>query len=157
APVYRYFRRLGIRHMDFLLPDVSHDHKERLYGRFGPSPVARYLVPIFDAWFDEDDPEVRVRLFTGLLRLLLGGAGETDQFGNPLMGYLIVETDGAIEALDALRVCEHGMAASGLNVLRQGLDDLHLAMPLVYRAVHEGLPLAATCTACPERCVCGGG
>jgi uncharacterized protein len=157
GPVYAYFRSLGIRQLDFLFPDVSHDDKERLFGGWGQTPVSDFLIPIFDAWFDEDDPDVQVRLFWSLLRMLLGGSGETDHFGNPLMGYLIVETDGAIEALDALRVCEDGIAKSGLNVLHHGFDDLHLALPLVHRAVHEGLPLPTACRACPERRLCGGG
>lgn len=155
--IYDYFRELGVCHIDFLLPDVSHDNKDRLYGDFGPTPVADYLIPVFDKWFAEDNPEVVVRLFWDLLRGMLGGTQETDAFANPLMSYLVVETDGAIEALDALRVCDHGIAASGLNVTRYGFDDLALGAPLVHQFVHKGVPLSATCQACAERDLCGGG
>lgn len=155
--IYRYFRSLGVHRIDFLLPDVSHDHKQRFYGGYGATPIADYLIPIFDEWFQEDDPRFRVRLFWGLLKAMLGGAGETDSFGNPLQAYLIIESDGSIQALDALRVCEEGMADSGLNVFDDGFDDLHLGLPLVQRVVHEGIPLAAVCQACPEKAVCGGG
>lgn len=157
ADVYRHFRGEGIKWMTFLLPDVSHDNKERLYGRYGPTPVADFLIPIFDAWFDEDDPGVVIGIFHDLLKRMLGGPGDTDCFGNPLMTYLIVETDGAIEALDALRVCGEGVANSGLNVLTDGFDDLHRGMPLLHRAVHEGFPLPAACRGCEFRAVCGGG
>lgn len=155
--VYRHFRSLGLRRMDFLLPDVSHDNKEWFYGGFGPTPVADYLVPIFDAWFEEDDPAVHVRLFWELLVQILGGVGKTDVFGNPRMGYLIVETDGAIEALDALRVCAEGIAGSGLNVREHGFDDLGQGLPLVHQAVNEGFPLPSPCRSCPEQAICGGG
>src|SRR5262249_39016036 len=77
--------------------------------------------------------------------------------GNPLLSYLIVETDGSIEALDVLRVCGDGMTASGLNVLRDGFDDLSRGAPLVHQAVHEGFPLCSTCVACEFARVCGGG
>jgi len=157
SEVYRHFRSLGLTRMDFLLPDVSHDSRERFYPGRGPTPVADYLVPIFDAWFDEDDPGVQVRIFHELLLKLFGGMNRTDSFGNAPMGYLIVETDGAIEALDALRVCGEGIAGSGLNVLAHGFDDLALGLPLVHRAVSEGFPLAPSCQACPEREICGGG
>lgn len=157
ADVYAYFRALGLKSIDFLLPDVSHDNKDLLYGAYGPTPVSDYLIPAFDAWFEEDDPGVKVRLFWGLIRMLMGGPGETDAFGNPLATYLIVETDGSIEALDALRVCEEGTARSGLNVLRNGFDDLRLGLPLLHQVVHEGLPLPAKCRPCPERHICGGG
>jgi uncharacterized protein len=157
AEAYRHFRSLGVTAMDFLLPDVTHDSKEAFYGGLGPTPVADFLIPAFDAWLDEDDPGVEVRLFCNLLRSFLGEEPGSDAFGNPLMNYLIVETDGAIEALDALRVCRDGIAQSGLNVLEHGFGDLATALPLVYKAVHEGFELAVPCRDCPEREVCGGG
>ena len=155
--VYRHFRSLGITRMNFLFPDISHDTKTLFYGDCGLTPVADYLIPIFDEWMREDNPGVFIRLFWGLLRMLLGGKGETDMFGNLLMSYLVVETDGSIEALDALRVCESGLGRSGLNVLRNDFDDLNLGLSLVDRLVHEGIPLSAQCRICPELAICGGG
>ena len=157
AGVYRHFRSEGITWMNFLLPDVSHDNKEAIYGRFGPTPVADYLIPAFDAWIAEDDPSVVVAVFQELLQRLMGGPGTFDTFGNPLMGYLVVETDGSIEALDALKVCDDGIASSGLDVVSAGFDDLGLGMPLVHQAVHEGFPLCARCEACELVGTCGGG
>ena len=155
--VYRHFRSLGLPRMDFLLPDATHDSRARLYGHLGPTPVADYLIPIFDEWFDEDDPGIRIRLFTDLLRLLMGGLPDSDAFGSTPMSYVVVETDGSIEALDALRVCEDGIARSGLNVRSSNFDDLSVGRPLVYHALHEGFPLCDTCRRCPERETCGGG
>lgn len=155
--VYRHFRSLDIERMDFLLPDVSHDHKERYYGGCGPTPVADFLIPALDAWLDEDNPAVKIRVFGDLFTLLMGGNASSDAFGNPRMSYLIVETDGAIEALDALRVCEEGIAVSGLNVRQHGFDDLARGLPLVHQAVQRGFPLPAACRSCSERDVCGGG
>lgn len=155
--IYDHFRSLGVSTMNFLLPDVSHDHKQRLYGGRGPTPVADYLIPIFDRWFADDDAEIRVRIFWGLLRMLMGGHGETDAFGNPPMRYLVVESDGSIEPLDALKVCEPGLTQVGLNVLRHGFDDLQLGKPLLHQLVTEGLPLPTACKPCPEKDICGGG
>jgi uncharacterized protein len=154
---YRHFRSLGVTAMDFLLPDVTHDSKETFYGGLGTTPVADFLIPAFDAWLAEDDPGVEVRLFSNLLRAFLGDEPGSDAFGNPLMNYLIVETDGSIEALDALRVCEDGIAQSGLNVLEHGFGDLAAGLPLVHQAMHQGFALAPPCRACAEREVCGGG
>ncbi|MGB8521609.1 MAG: radical SAM protein [Candidatus Acidiferrales bacterium] len=155
--VYRFFRDLGITDMDFLLPDVSHDNKAKWYGQHGPTPIADYLLPIFDEWMREDDPKVRIRAFNDLLRTMMGGRGVTDAFGNPQMGYLIIETDGSIEALDALRVCEGGIQLSGLNIEHDGFDDLERGLPLVHNLVHHGIPVSPICEQCPERKVCGGG
>lgn len=154
---YRHFRSLGLTRMNFLLPDVSHDNKHRFYGQYGETPVADYLIPIFDEWFAEDDPGVRVTIFRELITLILGGQPHTDAFGNPTSNYLIIETDGAIHGNDALRVCDEDIAASGLNIFQHGFDDLHRGLPLVHKILHDGIPLCATCQMCPENYVCGGG
>ncbi|MEO1367645.1 MAG: radical SAM protein, partial [Acidobacteriota bacterium] len=91
--IYEHFLTLGIRSMGFLLPDASHDTKDGYYGHLGETPVADYLIPIFDRWFSDDDPKIKVRVFRDLLRLMFGGDGSTDAYGNGKMEYLVVETD----------------------------------------------------------------
>ncbi len=154
--VYRYFRSVGVKQMSFLLPDATHDHKEQRYGSFGAAPVADYLIPIFDDWLQEDDPSIRIGLFRDLIAMLCYGRPNTDAFGNPRMGYLIVETDGTIHANDVLRVCGDDFANSGLNVFEHGFDSL-LGSPLLKQLLETGMPLCATCLACPEMKICGGG
>jgi uncharacterized protein len=154
--VYEHFRDLGVEWMSFLLPDITHDSKLERYGGLGKAPVARYLIPVFDRWWSDDDPDVRVRLFWDLIRSLLGATPESDAFGGAL-NYVVIETDGAIQPVDTLRACESGMIETGLNVRTHGLDDLHLGPPLLHQLVTQGLPLCATCRACPEVAVCRGG
>jgi uncharacterized protein len=155
--IYRYFRSIKIQSMNFLFPDVTHESKDRFFGRYGDTPIADYLIPIFEEWFREDDPTIRVSVFWELIRRIMGRAPEGDAFGNPLMSYLVVDTDGTIQALDALKVCEENIAESGLDVLKNGFDDLQFGLPLVHRMAHVGIPLSAECQRCPESSVCGGG
>ena len=155
--IYRHIRSLGVKNMNFLLPDVTHDSKRLFYPDFGATPVSDYLIPIFDDWFNEDDPGVVIRLFTSILTYLMGGSANFEAIGNHCENYLVIDTDGNIQANDALKVCDDGISESGLNVARHGFDDLHLGLPLVNRLVHEGLSLSAQCQACTERDVCGGG
>jgi uncharacterized protein len=154
---YQHFRSLGIKHMDFLLPDASHDSKPLLYNGCGPTPVSDYLIPIFDAWFAEDDPTVSIRIFEDIIRALLGGEPLTDCIGNPLSGYLVIDTDGSIQLNDALKVCDEGISEGGLNIFEHSFDELRLAAPLFRHVVLDGVPLSATCQKCPERDVCAGG
>jgi uncharacterized protein len=157
ADTYRYVRSLGITDLDFLLPDVTHDDWQVQYGRFGPTPAADYLLPALDAWLAEDDPAVSVRFFADIFRLILGDTGATDAFGGAAMPYAIVETDGSIQANDALRVCTADLNHTGLNVGTHGFDDLRLASPLT-RALFAGAIAPPTgCTGCPELHTCGGG
>jgi uncharacterized protein len=73
------------------------------------------------------------------------------------MHYVIVESDGSIEPLDALKVCEDRLTRTGLNVLQHGFDDLAGGRSLLHQLVNEGLQLPTACRACPEKDVCGGG
>jgi uncharacterized protein len=155
--VYRHMRSLGIRRVNFLLPDVSHDFKSTLYGKMGATPVADYLIPIFDEWFKEDDPTIFIRLFTEAIRVMHGASPQTDALGKSNEDYLIIDSDGSILANDALKVCFDGAPESTLNVLEHGFDDLERGNPLLFQLVNEGMPLCDQCLACPERDVCGGG
>jgi uncharacterized protein len=157
--VYRHLRSLGFKRMDFLIPDATHDSKPVLYGNLGPTCVADYLIPIFDEWFAEDDPGIKIRLFVEVLRLLFGGSALTDNLGASLGGqnYLIIETDGTIHGTDVLKICYEGASDTGLNVLENGFDELPKANPLVFEIVDRGIPLCETCLSCPERELCRGG
>ena len=154
---YKYIRSLDVSFIDFLIPDVTHDSIGRLYGRRGTTPVADYLIPIFDEWFTADNPDVKIHIFWNAIKQILGGASTTEIFGNYVMAYLVIETDGDIEALDALKVCAADITKSGLNVLTHSFDDLGQALPLVHRLVGEGLPLPTGCRDCADKAVCGGG
>jgi uncharacterized protein len=155
--VYRFFRARGISRIDLLLPDVTHDSVHTMRPEGVATPVADYLIPVFDAWLEENDPEVTIRLFWGIVRNMMGGSRWTDAFGNPRLRYLVIESDGAIEGNDVLKICEEGMAATGLNVLEDSFDDLATAPGIVRTMVFDGIPLCHTCRRCPEVEFCGGG
>lgn len=154
---YRHLRGLNVRNMDFLVPEVTHDSKAGFYGDIGPTPVADYLISVFDAWFEEDDPTVKIRLFVDIIRKILGAAPSSEAVGNSPENYLVIDTDGSILGNDALKVCQEGLSETGLNVLENGFDKLHLGSPLLKRLIDQGMPLCKQCLACPECEVCAGG
>jgi uncharacterized protein len=157
SAVYHHFRELGIRQMNFLLPDVSHDSRLSRYPDTTATPVAHFLIPAFEAWWQEDNPDVRVSVFWELVSALLGGPPSSDCFGNPALGYVIVESDGEIETMDALRVCKHRMGSTGLTVQLHGFDDLEVGSPWVYEVTTRGLPAPTACSPCRYAQVCAGG
>jgi uncharacterized protein len=154
---YRHFLELGLKRIDFLLPDITHDTKCLRYAGLGQTPIADYLIPIFDEWLKQDDKTIRIRLFENLLTILMGGRSFSDAFGNLPLRYVIIETDGAIDGLDVLRVCENRLSGTGLNVFTHSLDDLHLGTELIYQAVTAGFPVPSLCRQCAEVEVCKGG
>jgi uncharacterized protein len=154
---YRYFRSLDVANIDFLFPDASHDSKPLTYAAYGETPISDFLIPIFDAWFYEDDPNVKIRVFIDIIRSLLGGKPISEVIGNSISGYLVIDTDGSIQTNDALRVCDTGIAESGLNVVDNGFDELYLGHSMFRSIVLEGMPLAQKCRVCPELNICSGG
>lgn len=157
AEVYRFLRSLGLRYIDFLLPDVSHDDWPARYGDLPRGAAADYLIEAAEAWIAEDDPEVFIRFLSDIFGLVLGGPARTDAFGGGPMPYVVIETDGSILANDALRSCASGLDETGLNVVDHDLDELVGAPPLIRDLIAGAIPMPRTCRACPERKTCGGG
>lgn len=154
--VYDHLRALGLRKIDLLIPDVTHETVGRVRGE-AATPIADYLIAAAGRWLAEDDPEVEVRILHGLFRKLMGGPLVTDAFGNPRLSYLVVDTDGTVQGNDVLKICRPALPETGLNVLEHDLDLLTAASGPVGAMVHKGVPLCATCRACPDVEVCGGG
>lgn len=154
---YRYFRELGADWIDFLLPDVSHDNRQRMYGD-APHPVADFLIPALEEWLREGDPSVFVPIFWDLFARLMGSRRlHSDYFGNPPMTYVIVNTDGSIEPLDALKVCDGGITQTRFNVLRDEFDDLVTEPSMLADALTGSIGPCATCRVCRYGAVCAGG
>ena len=72
--VYRYFRDLGLMHMQFI-PCVETDQHTGEVADFsvGPGAYGDFLCELFDAWLPEAKECVSIRLFDGLLRRELQG------------------------------------------------------------------------------------
>ncbi|MBZ9712287.1 radical SAM protein [Deinococcus multiflagellatus] len=153
AATYHHLRALGVDRMDFLLPlDHNWDAPPPR-----PGAYAEYLLPIFDAWWAENNPQVLVRMLFDIMKLLVGARQHIDSLGGAPVNIAVVETDGSLEPLDALRACRDGLTLTGLNVLRHDLWALQ-DTPVYQAAVagQQGLD-AIMCGGCALREVCGGG
>jgi uncharacterized protein len=122
-----------------------------------PLALSEFLSSAFDAWYTEDNPDVHVILFEELLRTLLGGAPITDAIGSPIPDYLVIDTDGSIQSNDVFKVCDEGVAESGLTVLNSGFDDNHGASEIFQALISGQMGVPTVCKSCPEEKICGGG
>jgi uncharacterized protein len=153
--IYRHFRSLGIETMDFLLPvEANWDHPPS--GCASPTPFADYLIPIFDEWWSENNPKVRITYFDSLLHLLVGSRVHSDALGGDPLTMVVVDCDGSIEPVDSLRACGNGFTKLGLNTKADPIERAfqHPTFQLAL-AGQEGL--CATCRRCELRDICGGG
>ena len=154
--VHRHLLGLRATAIQYLLPDYTHDsigHARRRYD----TPCFDFLSPIMKEWWVNGDMKVQVEPFREMARILLGGLSRVDYFGNRPLRFLFVESDGAIEGLDVLRVCQNGSAATGLNVAEHTFMDVLERSALHRAVVFDGLPLPTDCRGCPESITCAGG
>lgn len=155
--VHEHLVAVGASSISYLFPDETHDSIATTRSVFGPTPCADFLLPILESWWSEQSSSLVVQPFKLMARAVLGGATAVDFIGNNAYNYVFVEPDGAIEGLDVLRVCQPGLAGTGLNVRDNRFLDIGDRSPLHREMLFDGMPLPGECAACPERVTCGGG
>ena len=155
--VYRHFLSLGFRGIDFLFPDGTYDYPPPGLTADGTAtPYADWLIPIFDEWFDSGDESFTIRLFENIMRMIFGAQRSTDNIGGRKGTVIVIETDGGIEPVSALKACGEGFTKVGLNVLNQEIDQAY-EIPLFEQYLGGTDVLSDTCKQCPIVSVCGGG
>ncbi|WP_338686433.1 FxsB family radical SAM/SPASM domain protein [Streptomyces acidiscabies] len=152
-PVGTYESLLELRPpaLDLLLPHGNWSAPPDRLGRYG-----EWLCAVFDRWWDAGRRETRVRLFEACVALLLGGSAGGERLGLAPFDAVVVETDGTIEQVDALKSAYDGAARTGLDIFRHPFDEA-LRHPAVAERQAGERALAGECRACPLLRVCGGG
>ncbi|WP_239095315.1 FxsB family cyclophane-forming radical SAM/SPASM peptide maturase [Planotetraspora silvatica] len=150
--VYRALCELDPPRIDFLLPHATWDAPPP---RPTETAYADWLIRIFDAWIEEG-ARVPVRMFESILRTSRGESSLTESLGLEPADLVVIETDGAYEQADSLKVAFDGAPSTGLNVVTDDLDTVAAHTGILAR--QEGLGgLCDTCRACPVVESCGGG
>jgi uncharacterized protein len=154
---YQHFRSLGVKRLDFLLPlEFNWDNLPPNPVHGNDTPYADYLIPIFDSWWSEDDPGVNLRFAKDIVCLLMGSRHHIDALGGDAVALGVIEADGSIEPLDALRACGDGFTNLGLNILTDPINNLY-DRPLFQTVMMGQDGLCAECRDCPLHDVCGAG
>jgi uncharacterized protein len=155
--VHQHFAELEPAQISYLMPHHTHDDVDEVRDRYGPRPCLDWLGPVLDDWWEHGTLRTTVQPFHTMARIILGGPSDLDLFGGTPLGFCFVETDGAIEGLDVLKICEDGFAGTAHNVLTEGFDAFAADDGLHAETIFRGRPLPTACAACPEADTCGGG
>lgn len=155
--VHRHLAGLGASSLTYLLPDYTHDTIEAVRQVYGETPCADFLVAVFDEWWFNQTLSLEIRDLWNVARVIMGGESLIETIGNRAPHYFFVETDGSIEGLDALRVCENGISGTHLNVRTADFVDVRRAGGLHAAAIFGSLPLPTPCRGCDEAATCAGG
>jgi uncharacterized protein len=120
------------------------------------TPYADWLIPVFDRWYGAPRQTTTVRLFQEIVNLVLGGRSRSELVGLSPVALAIIDADGSIEQVDALRSAYHGASGTGLNVFDHTFDEV-LGHPAVAARQAGVGGLCEACQRCPIRQICGGG
>lgn len=154
--VYEHFKSLSIKKINFLFPHATYDFPPPHLGNRIETNYADWLIAIFDEWFEDDSPKPMVRLFHQVIELIIGIDRGFDYLGKRNLEFLVIETDGSIEATGALKVCGNGFTKEGKNILNNTIEEaLNTPLARQYQLSHKHLP--QKCVECPIVNVCGGG
>ena len=155
AAVYHALAALNPPNLDFLLPHGTWDRPPPGAGRPDLTRYADWLGVVFDEW-TAGSRRVPVRIFESIIETTLGGASLTESLGLEPSDVLVIETDGAIEQADSIKVAYDGAPATGLDIFRDALS-VAAAHPGI-RARQRGIAgLNGVCRQCPVVTSCGGG
>jgi uncharacterized protein len=114
------------------------------------------LITVFDRWYGNAVRETRVILFEEIINLLLGGASRTEQVGLSPVAFVVIDTDGSLQQVDALKSSFAGAPETGLDVFRDPIDAV-LSHPSVVARQIGLAALVDECARCRIVRVCGGG
>jgi uncharacterized protein len=116
---------------------------------------AAWLLAIYRAW-DADGRPFGIRLFDSIHSTLHGGPPLTESLGVAPSDVLVIETDGALEQADSLKVAFDGAVDTGLRVQDHPLSAATANAQVMARQ-NGPAGLSAQCQACPVLASCGGG
>lgn len=142
--------------IDFLLPHGTWSSPPPMRPPDDSTPYADWLLEVFRRWTATAPPRPSIRLFDGIISLILGGPGYVETVGLAPAGTVVIDTDGSIRQVDTLSAAYDGAADTGLTVLDHTLDAALDHPGIVARQIGTAA-LCPECLACRVRDVCGGG
>ncbi|GHA18959.1 hypothetical protein GCM10008090_30800 [Arenicella chitinivorans] len=154
--IYEYLRCFNPPSMDFLLP---YDNWHRLPYKFDQTGTnnlyADWFIRLFDHWIEDKNP-IPIRTFDSMLRIMFGGKSLVESMGVEPVDLVVVETDGAIEAVDSLKAAKDGITDLSLNVFNNSFNEAANHSSVVARQL-GAKSLAEKCRSCDLVNICGGG
>jgi uncharacterized protein len=178
--VFESLLRFDPPSVNFLLPHANHEtppqapeHRtwyvraiEQVQLLFSPNPHQVFTVndkpygvwlgELFDRWFFDKRLTTHILLFESIISLLRGGTSPSEEVGLSPYVAVVVETDGEIEQVDALKTAFAGAPYTGLNVHDDSFD-LALDHPAIIARQMGVEGLSPKCQMCTLKTLCGGG
>jgi len=156
--IYDNFKRENVHAFNILLPDGHYNNYPDGKKDFEDISYGQWMIELYEVWKNDTNNRLSIIFFEDIIKNLLY---KNEKIGNQLIGnadnpVVCIETNGDIEILDSLRICEEGITRSNLNALNDNIIDV-FENPLfeLYYKSHQ--ILCNTCNACEFKRTCGGG
>lgn len=155
--LYNHFvHELGIRFLDFLLPDFTHD-TFALSGSTSEE-YGEWLCKIFDIWTKEDNPDVQIRFLYTSLTALMGYIPALFLGGTPIENYgaATISSNGLVGPEDTLRNTNPAIMEELGHIKNYTVSTLMNSS--VFQRLHKSLlQIPKACEECSWQSLCRGG
>ena len=152
--VYNHFKSIGVNSVSFLFQDFNYITSKQS----SVPQVGKWLIKLFDIWYnDKEEIKPTLKPFDELVGLILGKNVGSESFGKGFNDTIVIETDGAIETVDTLRICGNGFTKTKFNVLNDEFNELFKESKLARLYYKAHLELPEICQSCTIQNICGGG
>lgn len=154
--VIEYLLSYSPENIDFLLPLNNHDRRPPGKEKdIDTTNYADWLIQAFDYWFSRNT-NTRIRLFESIIRLIWSQSSLVESIGLDPVTLIVIETNGSIEAVDALKTTFEGATKLDYNIFDHDFDTV--AQNIAVRSRQLGAAsLCQKCQECPVVEMCGGG
>lgn len=150
--IYQHLRQLGVTWMDFMYPFYSMIDNT-LDKNIEPSQWGFFLKDVFDAWIEEDNPNIDIRLLHDLCLLYLGGKTVMCISNSDCSYVITVDPSGNIYVCDDLLSYSDSMIG---NILTSSLSNMN-CHPKLTRLSHKSVLYGNDCLDCSYFPFCKGG
>lgn len=150
----RFFRREQFGYLQFI-PAMDYQGTEpEAPARYlvTPEEYGRFLVELFEEWYEQGRPRVSIRIFDNFLQSYLGVPNDACIHGDVCDGGLIVEHNGDVYPCDFYVAPPWKLGTAGETTLAEMAGS-----PARWGFIARKQPLPAACQACAYREQCKGG
>ena len=113
---------LKCKAFNVLLPDANYDNFDQ-YIPWSKEQLSSWLKTLFDCWWRDKPAEIDLSFFVNLVELILGGVSSTESVGSFSAPTIIIDTDGAVQAHDVLRM-NGGLRDYGVNIIDSSISEI---------------------------------
>lgn len=139
---------------NLLLPDCNYESPP-LRPNDDNTIYGKWLYDFYEQWF-EGYSHIEIPYFEEIINLMMGGVSSSEEIGAKSVDFIVIDTNGDIEAVDTLKMVGREATSLNLNVGTDSIDEA-LLHPAVYSRMSGYNSLCKECRECEYLNNCGGG